>query len=344
MKRLLARLELIEATGVLEVDVDWINGNYQRILFHSVRTASADRVRRMATPRRHLALVCFLHQAWRDTLDQAVDMYGKLLDPQSEAGSTTVSATCSRRSATPSTGSFSLEGVADNRQVAFDDDGWRLEDGPGRAARPGAGPTASPSCTAGWTPAAARSGWPTCSSRSRTTSGSAATSSSPARSRSTPARSAPCSPRSSPMAATSASTPWRRSHPTSPTEGSSTSATGASSRRTSAPHSPPSSTGISRLDAASHWGDGTTSASDGQRFAMPQKVLQRTYSLLRHVSPIEWKNVVLYGESSRSTPPSSRGDALSVYQRTNVVGTRGVCARALCFGSVLRHEAGASPA
>ena len=50
------------------------------VLFHSVRTASADRVRRMAAPRRHLALVCFLHQAWRDTLDQAVDMYGKLLD------------------------------------------------------------------------------------------------------------------------------------------------------------------------------------------------------------------------------------------------------------------------
>ena len=80
MKRLLARLELIEATGVLEVDVNWVNGNYQRILFHSVRTASADRVRRMAAPRRHLALVCFLHQTWRDTLDQAVDMYGKLLD------------------------------------------------------------------------------------------------------------------------------------------------------------------------------------------------------------------------------------------------------------------------
>ena len=80
MKRLLARLELIEATGVLAVDVDWVNGNYQRILFHSVRTASADRVRRMAAPRRHLALVCFLHQTWRDTLDQAVDMYGKLLD------------------------------------------------------------------------------------------------------------------------------------------------------------------------------------------------------------------------------------------------------------------------
>ena len=34
----------------------------------------------MAAPRRHLALVCFLHQAWRDTLDQAADMYGTLLD------------------------------------------------------------------------------------------------------------------------------------------------------------------------------------------------------------------------------------------------------------------------
>ena len=80
MKRLLARLELIEATGVLEIDVGWINGNYQRILFHSVRIASVDRVREMAAPRRHLVLVCFLHQARRDTLDQAVDMYGKLLD------------------------------------------------------------------------------------------------------------------------------------------------------------------------------------------------------------------------------------------------------------------------
>lgn len=35
---------------------------------------------------------------------------------------------------------------------------------------------------------------------------------------------------------------------------------------------------ISRLDATLHWGEGRTSASDGQRFAMPRKVLQRTYS------------------------------------------------------------------
>ena len=80
MTRLLARLAVIEAPGVLGIDVGWVTGHYQRILFHSVRIASAARIREMAAPRRHLALVFFLHQAWRDTLDQAVDMYGTLLD------------------------------------------------------------------------------------------------------------------------------------------------------------------------------------------------------------------------------------------------------------------------
>ena len=35
---------------------------------------------------------------------------------------------------------------------------------------------------------------------------------------------------------------------------------------------------ISRLDSTVHWGEGRTSASDGQRFSMPRKVLQQTYS------------------------------------------------------------------
>ena len=52
----------------------------------------------MAAPRRHLALVCFLHQTWRDTLDQAVDMYGKLLDRNRKL--------VEARNARPSTGSF----------------------------------------------------------------------------------------------------------------------------------------------------------------------------------------------------------------------------------------------
>src|SRR5512135_2855825 len=35
---------------------------------------------------------------------------------------------------------------------------------------------------------------------------------------------------------------------------------------------------ISCLDTTLHWGEGHTSASDGQRFSMPRKVLQQTYS------------------------------------------------------------------
>ena len=57
---------------MLEVDISWVNANYQRVLFHSVRSVSANRLREMVTPRRRLILVCFLHQAWHDTLDQAM--------------------------------------------------------------------------------------------------------------------------------------------------------------------------------------------------------------------------------------------------------------------------------
>ena len=82
--------------------------------------------------------------------------------------------------------------------------------------------------------------------------------------------SARCSPQSSPTAATSASTiAYRRLKYVSDwrlVEENQRAALAAIVH------------GISCLDAAGHWGDGTTSASDGQRFAMSQKVLQRTYS------------------------------------------------------------------
>ena len=76
------KLDLIEETGVFHLKVSWINPNYQRTLYHQVRNASVDKLRETSAPRRYLALVCYLHQAWRESLDQAVDMYGKLLDRQ----------------------------------------------------------------------------------------------------------------------------------------------------------------------------------------------------------------------------------------------------------------------
>jgi hypothetical protein len=40
MLTLLDKLKVIEATGVLGVDVLWLNGNYQRALFHHLRKSS----------------------------------------------------------------------------------------------------------------------------------------------------------------------------------------------------------------------------------------------------------------------------------------------------------------
>ena len=79
MQGLADKLDAIEATGVLEVDLSWLNANYQRALFHYVRKCSADRLREVARPRRLAALACFLRQSYRDAVDQAVDMFDKFL-------------------------------------------------------------------------------------------------------------------------------------------------------------------------------------------------------------------------------------------------------------------------
>jgi TnpA family transposase/predicted transcriptional regulator len=79
MQALADKLAAIEAMGVLAVDLSWLNANYQRALYHSVRKCSADRLREAVPPRRRAALVCFLRQSYRDAIDSAVDMFDKLL-------------------------------------------------------------------------------------------------------------------------------------------------------------------------------------------------------------------------------------------------------------------------
>jgi TnpA family transposase len=79
MQTLADKLTAIEATGVMAVDLSWLNANYQRALFHYVRKCSADRLREAGRPRCLAALVCFLRQSYRDAVDQAVDMFDKLI-------------------------------------------------------------------------------------------------------------------------------------------------------------------------------------------------------------------------------------------------------------------------
>jgi TnpA family transposase len=87
MVTLLRKLKIIEATGVIGLDLSWLNSNYQRALFHYVRKCSVHRLRELSESRRNASLVCFLWQSYRDAIDQAVDMFGKLLTRiESQAG------------------------------------------------------------------------------------------------------------------------------------------------------------------------------------------------------------------------------------------------------------------
>jgi hypothetical protein len=57
MFTLLNKLRVIEATGVLRLDLSWLNGNYQRALFHQVRKKSVTRLRELAESSRSVGLL-----------------------------------------------------------------------------------------------------------------------------------------------------------------------------------------------------------------------------------------------------------------------------------------------
>ena len=60
MRVAVRKLGLIEETGVLDLDLSWLNSNYQRALFHKVRKSSAHRLRELKEPVRQAVLACFL--------------------------------------------------------------------------------------------------------------------------------------------------------------------------------------------------------------------------------------------------------------------------------------------
>jgi TnpA family transposase len=79
MLRLLAKVEQIVGTGILTVDLSWLNNNYQRSLTRYVNRCSANRLRDLQSTHRYAALSCFLWQTYRDTLDYTIDMHDKLM-------------------------------------------------------------------------------------------------------------------------------------------------------------------------------------------------------------------------------------------------------------------------
>lgn len=73
------KLELIDAIGIIMLDINWLNNNYQRTLTKYVLRCSAKRLRDLQASHRYTALICFLKQLYLDTIDHIIDMHHKLM-------------------------------------------------------------------------------------------------------------------------------------------------------------------------------------------------------------------------------------------------------------------------
>ncbi len=80
MLKLTEKIEKIQPTGILEVDISWLNNNFQRSLTHHAKRYTVTKLRRLQSDHRYAVLVCFLWQLFRDTIDFMVDMYDKLIN------------------------------------------------------------------------------------------------------------------------------------------------------------------------------------------------------------------------------------------------------------------------
>jgi len=78
--KLTNKIEQIKATGILELDLSWLNNNFQRSLTHYAKRCDANRLRELEPKRRYAVLTCFSAQFYRDTVDHLVDMFNKLIN------------------------------------------------------------------------------------------------------------------------------------------------------------------------------------------------------------------------------------------------------------------------
>jgi hypothetical protein len=63
------KLELIQEIGISELDIRWLNNNYQRSLAKYVMRCSVKRLKELEQGVRYTALICFLKQLRLDTID-----------------------------------------------------------------------------------------------------------------------------------------------------------------------------------------------------------------------------------------------------------------------------------
>ncbi len=66
------KLDKIKSTGIVGIDLSWLNNNLQRSMTRFVRKATAFRMREFHEKKRHALLVCFLQQHNQDLTDDLV--------------------------------------------------------------------------------------------------------------------------------------------------------------------------------------------------------------------------------------------------------------------------------
>lgn len=67
------KLERIRATGILELDLSWINNNFRKALARRASHHKATRLREFAPAHRYAVIACFLEQTYRETIVQMFD-------------------------------------------------------------------------------------------------------------------------------------------------------------------------------------------------------------------------------------------------------------------------------
>ena len=78
--KLTQTLDRVKETGILNIEMGWINNNFQRSLARYARQCSLYRLKRLQKERRYAVLACFLAQLYQDTFDAAVQMHDKLMN------------------------------------------------------------------------------------------------------------------------------------------------------------------------------------------------------------------------------------------------------------------------
>lgn len=58
------KLDEIEATGILQLDLGWLSNNLQRSIARYVKNLTAYRLRDLKAERRYTVLVCFLQELY----------------------------------------------------------------------------------------------------------------------------------------------------------------------------------------------------------------------------------------------------------------------------------------